>query len=477
MSSPPPGGAVVPPGRAVGTAGEAVVPPGGVIVPPGGAVGTAGEGSVPPGEGVGTAGKAADTAGGAATSGRPLPLSRNRDFRLLWISQLASVLGSRMSYVGYPLLVLSLTGSPVLAGLIATARSAPQWLLGLPAGMLADRWDRRRLMLGCDLVRFVSLTGIVLGVLTGLLSYPVVVVVALVEGSATVLFSPAEVGALRHVVPASQLRTATARNESREYGAMLAGPPLGGALYGVAMVLPFLGDALSYLVSFSMVAMIRTRFRSAPLPATREPMLSAIGSGLRWLAGQRFLRASVLMVAASNLVGNAMPTVLVVIGHQRHVPAALIGTVLTIGGAGGLLGSVIAGWAAGRIRASWVVVGFPWVWTALLPFLLIGHGQVVVMGVVFGLMLAAAPLWNSVLATYRIVLVPDELQGRVDSACRFVSQSVTPLSPLLAGVLLEYTSIQVTLLSLLGWMFLLSVVGTLLPVLRRPPELPEPAHS
>lgn len=415
----------------------------------------------------------------AGIARQPVPLSRNRDFRFLWISQLASVLGSRMSYVGYPLLVLSLTGSPVLAGLITTARMAPQWLLGLPAGVLADRWNRRRLMLGSDLIRFVALSSVVVGLLTDLLSYPAVIVVALVEGSATVLFSPAEVGALRHVVPASQLRTATARNESREYGAMLSGPPLGGALFGVASVLPFLGDALSYLVSFSMVAMIKTPFRSAPLEASRKgSILAGVRDGLGWLWRQRFLRASVLMVAASNLVGNAMPTTLVVIGHDRHVPAAVIGTVLTIGGAGGLLGSVIAGWVANRVKASWVVVGFPWVWTALLPWLLIGGGQMIVMGVVFGLMLAAAPLRNSVLSTYRIVLVPDELQGRVDSACRFITQSVTPLSPLLAGVLLEYTSVTVTLLCLLAWMVACSLVATVLPVLRRPPELPaEPAHG
>ncbi|MDQ2835885.1 MAG: MFS transporter [Actinomycetota bacterium] len=406
-------------------------------------------------------------------SDRPVPLSRNRDFRLLWVSQLASVLGSRMSYVAYPLLVLSLTGSPVLAGLIATARAAPQWILGLPAGGLADRWDRRRLMLGCDLIRFLALSCIVVGLLTGLLGYPVVIVIALIEGSATVLFSPAEVGALRHVVPASQLRAATARNESREYGAMLAGPPIGGALYAVASVLPFLGDALSYLVSFVTVSMIRTPFRSAPVDRSGPgSLVTGVRDGLRWVWRQPFLRSSVLMVAGSNLVGNAMPTALVVIAHERGTSAAVIGTVLTLGGLGGLVGSVIAGWAADRVPASWVVVGFPWVWAALLPLLLISHGQVLMMGAVFGLMLAAAPLWNSVLATYRIVLVPDELQGRVDSACRFLTQSVTPLSPPLAGVLLEYTSITITVLAMFGWMLMLGVIGALLPTLRHPPDLP-----
>ncbi|UOZ02731.1 MFS transporter [Amycolatopsis sp. WQ 127309] len=402
----------------------------------------------------------------------PVLLSRNRDFRLLWVSQLASVLGSRMSYVGYPLLVLSLTGSPVLAGLVATARGAPQWLLGLPAGFFADRWDRRRLMLTCDLVRFVALASIVGGLATGWLTYPHIIVVALVEGSATVLFSPAEVGALRHVVPASQLRSATARNESREYGAMLAGPPIGGTLFSIAALLPFLGDALSYLVSYVTVSMIKTRFRSAPVPDTKAlSLVSGVRDGLRWLFRQPFLRGSALMVAATNLVGNGMPTLLVVIGHESGTPAAVVGTVLTVAAVGGLLGSFAATWAAERIPASWIVIGFPWVWAALLPILLVA-GNIVVMGVVFGLMLAAAPLWNSVLSTYRIVLVPDELLGRVDSACRFISQSATPLSPLLAGVLLQFYGSTTTVLVMLGWLVLVALVGTVVPALRHPPVLP-----
>ncbi|MFE0019385.1 MFS transporter [Amycolatopsis sp. NPDC059021] len=414
----------------------------------------------------------AGEAGTADPPKPPVPLSKNRDFTLLWVSQLASVLGSRMSYVGYPLLVLSLTGSPVLAGLVATARGVPQWLLGLPAGLFADRWDRRKLMLTCDLVRCVALTSIVAGLATGWLTYPHVIAVALIEGAATVLFSPAEVGALRHVVPAVQLRSATARNESREYGAMLAGPPIGGALFSVASLLPFLGDALSYLVSFTTVSMIKTRFRSAPAPDTKTlSLFSGVRDGLRWVVRQPFLRGSILMVAATNLVGNAMPTLLVVIGHESHTPAAVVGTVLTLAGAGGLIGSFAAAWAADRIPASWVVIGFPWVWAALLPVMLV-TGDIIVMGVVFGLMLAAAPLWNSVLSAYRIVLVPDALQGRVDSACRFFSQSVTPLSPVLAGLLLQYYGSTTTVLVLLGWLLLVALAGTVVPALRHPPALP-----
>ncbi|MGF1426684.1 MFS transporter [Kitasatospora sp. LaBMicrA B282] len=402
-----------------------------------------------------------------------VPLGRNRDFRLLWISQLASILGSRMSYVAYPLLVLALTGSPVLAGLIGTVRAVPRWLFGLHAGLIADRFDRRRLMLTCDLVSFVAVGSIVVGLATGVLGYWQIIVVALVEGTAAILFTPAEVGTLRHIVPAGQLRTATATNEAREYGAMLAGPSIGGALFAATRWLPFAGDALSYLVSFATVSAIRTRIPPPPPPAEGSRFkFRGVKEGLNWLMRQRFLRASVLMVAASNMVGNAMPTLLVVVAHERGSSPALVGLMLTLSGAGGLLGSMFAGWAADRVSASTVVVGFPWVWAALLPLMLL-PGNIVLLGVVFGLMLAAAPLWNSVLATYRIVLVPDELQGRVDSACRFFSQSVSPLSPLVAGVLLRYTDSTTTLLACFAWMVALGIVGLLVPVLRHPPEIPD----
>jgi len=95
-----------------------------------------------------------------------------------------------------------------------------------------------------------------------------------------------------------------------------------------------------------------------------------------------------------------------------------------------------------------------------------------VLGIVFGLMLAAAPLWNSVIFTYRVVLVPDELQGRVDSSCRFVTQSTAPLGPLLAGVLLEYGSATLTILALTGFTAVVGLVGAATRSLRHPPDIP-----
>ncbi len=403
---------------------------------------------------------------------RPVPLRRNRDFAKLWVGQFASTLGSQTSYVAYPLLILGLTGSPLLAGIAGTARAVPQWALGLVAGALVDRWDRRRLMLICDVVRLLALSTMVIGLTTGIAGFPLIVAVALVEGSATVVFSPAETTALRHVVPATQLREASARNESREYAAMLSGTPLGGALYSIASFVPFLFDAVSYLVSFLSIFLIRAPFRDEGPAGARQPIVASVADGVRWLWRQPFLRGSTVMVAATNLVGTALPTTLIVIATNNHVPPVAIGLILTMGGVGGLAGSVVAAWAARRVSPAWVVLGFPWVWAALLPLLLLRGSTVWVLGIVFGLMLAAAPLWNSVIFTYRVVLVPDELQGRVDSSCRFVTQSTAPLGPLLAGVLLEYGSATLTILALTGFTAVVGLVGAATRSLRHPPDIP-----
>src|SRR5207248_5349483 len=161
---------------------------------------------------------------------QPRPLGRNRDFLLLWTGQAVSVFGTRVAAIAYPLLVLSLTHSPAKVGLVSFANWIPAVLFGLPAGALVDRWDRRRVMIWCDLGRAAALASIVVALDAGVLTYPQVLAVAFCDRALGLLFGPAEVSALRHVVAPTQLARAIARNESREYSALLVGTPAGGAL-------------------------------------------------------------------------------------------------------------------------------------------------------------------------------------------------------------------------------------------------------
>jgi MFS family permease len=211
-----------------------------------------------------------------------VPLRRNAGFRLLWIGQLLSDAGSQIGLLAYPLLILALTHSAVLAGVVGTARAGTRLCLQLPAGALADRFDRRRTMIICDTMRAVLMTLLGLLIVARLASWPVVLVVSLIEGGASALFDPAATAALPGIVPDGQLEEAWAATEARTYGASLVGPALGGVLFGLGRAVPFLADAVSYAVSFGTVYRIRGRFRPQQA-AERKALWREVADGLELL--------------------------------------------------------------------------------------------------------------------------------------------------------------------------------------------------
>ncbi|HEV2457480.1 MAG TPA: MFS transporter, partial [Ktedonobacterales bacterium] len=178
-------------------------------------------------------------------AGKPRSLWRNRDFALLWSGQAVSTLGTRMSALALPLLVLALTRSPAQAGLVAAARLLPYLLFSLPAGALVDRWNRKAVMIRCDVVRWLALGSVPLAFALGRLSVVQLYLVAFVEGTAYVLFSLAEVSALPRVVPESQLPRAWSLNETSDASGQLLGPGVAGFIIGLARTTPG-GAALAY---------------------------------------------------------------------------------------------------------------------------------------------------------------------------------------------------------------------------------------
>jgi MFS family permease len=180
----------------------------------------------------------------------------------LWTGQVVSTLGTRVTSVAYPLLVLTLTHSPAKAGIVGFAQTLPYMLFFLPAGALVDRWNRKRIMLAADAGRALALGSIAIALAFGSPPFAQIVAAAFVEGSLYVFFRLSESAALPQIVPKPQLPTAVARNQARDQGADLAGQPLGGALFGIGHMLPFLADAVSYAISFASLLFIRPAFRA-----------------------------------------------------------------------------------------------------------------------------------------------------------------------------------------------------------------------
>src|SRR6266849_6570247 len=174
------------------------------------------------------------------------PLWRNRDYLLLWSGQTVSSIGSGVSQLAFPLLVLALTHSPAQAGIAGALRTLPYFIFTLPGGALIDRWNRKWVMILCDAGRALSLGSIPVAFVLGHLTIVQLYIVALLEGTLYVFFDLAETASLPRVVSREQLPAATAQNNVTFGITTLLGPPLGTVLYSVGRFLPFLADAVSY---------------------------------------------------------------------------------------------------------------------------------------------------------------------------------------------------------------------------------------
>ena len=397
----------------------------------------------------------------------PVPLWRNRDFTLLWSSQVISTVGTRVTSVAYPLLVLLLTGSPALAGVVGFAQTLPFLLLYLPGGAWVDRWDRRRTMVACEIGRTVALGSIAATAVIGgvhAVTIAQLAAVAFVEGSLFVLFDLSEGAALPRLVPAAQLPTAVAWNQARTQGADLVGQPLGGVLFAIAPALPFAVDSVSYLVSGGAVAAIRTRLQGERA-ATVDRLRSRIAEGVRFVRRSAFLRETVVIVGWINLVFNGSFLVVIVRAQRLGGSPGQIGLMLAALGAGGILGALAAPAIQRRLSGRVVLVAIAWLWTGLGVVLAFAPSLVWLAVLVFALTLFGAP-YNVVIAARMYQLVPEQIFGRVRSVGRIVAWGTIPIGTLLGGVLAERLGAAPALLVFGLAMIPVAIASTVSPGMR-----------
>ncbi|HEY9391960.1 MAG TPA: MFS transporter [Mycobacteriales bacterium] len=399
-----------------------------------------------------------------------VPLRRNRDFLLLQAGQLLSATGSQSALVAYPLLVLAATGSPALAGLVAFVRTLATVGFSVLGGVAVDRVDRRVLMVVSDAVRAVAIGALAVGVVLDRIAFWQILLVAFVEGTFGTLFTPASIAALRSVVPAGQLPAAVATQEARTAAASLAGPPLGGALFGLGRALPFLADMVSY--AFSMLSVMLLRAPLQPTGAAgRRRVRADLAEGWRFLWGNPFLRTTTFLFGLTNVLGPGVFLAVVVLGDRQGLSSGTIGALLAMFSASALVGSFASGLARRALSVRTVLLLELWAWPALSAFLVWPDVYVLVASMLC--VTLAVPITNSVVHGYRLAITPDRLVGRVDSVRTAVSLALAPFGSLAAGLLLSAVSARVTMLSFVAVALLLAGWGTLSPALRNAPNLSE----
>jgi MFS family permease len=362
-------------------------------------------------------------------------LARNHDFTVLWIGQTVSEVGSRASMFVFPLVAYAMTGSALVAAAAEAAHLLGLAATLLPAGVLADRVDRRRLMRvasGSGVVLYASLAA---AGATGSLTVAHLLAVAVLTGVGAGLFAPAEMSAVRSVVPAEELPTALSQNQARMHVATLLSAPLGGALYSIARWLPFAADAVSFAASWLLLGRLRTDLSPAPYDGPRRRPTRDLAEGVRFIASRPFFRVMTMWGALTNLTVNALFFVAVLRLIEGGFDAVHIGLVEAAAGLAGIIGAVVAPWLIDRVRTGRLTVLIAWSFVPLVvPMALWNQPAVVAAAIGLGMLLN--PAGNAGIGSYRIAVTPPELVGRVQSTTQFVSMSAMPLAPILAGALL-----------------------------------------
>ncbi len=395
----------------------------------------------------------ADEAGGGegTTTGRASapPLRRNRGFQLLWSGSAAYSLGSEAAEIAFPLLLLSLTGSPAWVGLFAAVQLLSAFLCGLPAGQVVDRRSPRSVLLWADGLRAAVMLAVAGAAYAQLLSVAVMLPVAAVLGAAMPFSGAARMLLLRSLVRPDQLTTALAQDEVRAHGAGLAGPPLAGLLYGFSATAALLSMGVLSLLSWATALFIRPPGEGRADGGRPGRGSGGMFAGLAALWNRSTLRAAILVVTALNTVGAPVVLLSVVVLREQSVPAPAVGVATAGLALGGLVGAALVKPLHARFRPGVILLAVAAVQVPVLAGL----------SVQLGPWWAAALLFCSTLGmpVLRVLVdilifrqVPEEHRGRTIAAVMTLFTLGAPLGALLTSLLLMLASAGTALLVLGG---------------------------
>lgn len=364
------------------------------------------------------------------------PIWKHRDFMLLWGGQFISYIGTQISTISFPLIILALTGSPAQAGIIAGIRGLVYMLWAIPAGALIDRWDRKKVMIIGNLGSGLTLLIIAMGALSKTISLPLLYFLCVVEGTFFVFANLARYTSFIRVVPRNKFAPATAQWAASSNLALLIGPPLGGFLYQtVGAFVTFLIDAVSYFLNVLLIFLIRT-----PLQVPnqqRKKIHHEIQEGIQWLWNQPLLRFMNFSIAGRNILESGLYLLIILLAKQLHASSLVIGMLFACGAIGGIVGSIIAAKLHGRFTLRQLLVT-----ATLLNFIIfvlyLFAGNILLLGLITITIYAVSPLFDVTASAYIAESVPDDIKGRVSSLSRLLELGATSAGFFITGILLEW---------------------------------------
>ncbi len=376
-------------------------------------------------------------------------------YRKLFGASTISNLGDGVGTLAYPWLASAVTRNPLLIALVAVAQRLPWLLFSLPAGVVTDRYERRRLMVAANTARAVvtlavaalvlsessglpvpgELDDAALTVPTNLGLYIVLLAATMVLGTAEVLYDNTAQTIMPSLVADDHLERANGRLWSAEQVTnTILGPALGAFLLTVAFSMPFFFDAISFALSAVLILLIPKGPASSVVE--RKPWKSELSEGFRWLWHHELLRPLAIILGFLNLLFALSGATLVLFAQEVLDTSTLeFAFLATAGAAGGIVGGWSASWVSARLGPG------PSLWSTLI----VGGLTSVATGlasdwpiawVMFALSMFVAVLWNVITVSLRQSIIPDHLLGRVNSVYRFFAWGMMPIGALVGGAII-----------------------------------------
>lgn len=395
---------------------------------------------------------------GTAASPQAASLWRNRDYMSWWAGETISLLGTYMSAVAFPLLVLFTTGSVLGAGTIAAAGRIGLLATMLWGGVLADRYSHKAIMVVGSLLQALVMAVVTDFIRAGHPPIALLVFAGLISGLLSGVVNGAELPALRRIVPKAQFADRAAQQQGMQTAAMLVGSPLSALLFTVARWLPFGADALSFAAAALGSALIRRPLGPERHLATRGPgVLADLRDGVRLVRRNAFLRYTAVWIAIANLVGNSFSLLLIALLKYRGADPQTIGVIVALVMAGGIAGSLLTGRIIRIFSAHRAFLVGNWASVVLLTVAaVVPHAWQT--GAATCVEVAASVPMAAVSQAYTARLIPDRFAGRVGSVMSFSGQSLTWVGMLLVGAFADGFGAPTATLVFAG--FMLPVAAT-----------------
>lgn len=377
-----------------------------------------------------------------------------RAYWKLWSATAISNLGDGVAGVAYPWLASAVTRSPLLIAAAGFASRLPWLVFTLHAGVITDRFDRRKLILGMDLFRgaLTVIVGVVvllnrdslpslneLSSITDLETnwalYLTLLLASFLFGLAEVLRDNSAQTLMPSVVAEENLEKANGRMWSAEsLTNSFIGPPLGSLLIGISIFIPFFFDAVSFFVAVALIATIGGSFRPvSQKPREKLNFKSEIKEGFSWLWAHPLLRPMAIILGFMNGVGSMVTATYILFAQEVLKTSVFVFAVLGMAAAvGGIIGGLLAPKISEKFGSGpslWLAMILAPVGTVIIGFT--STWQVVWVVTVFQTI--AAVLWNTITVSLRQSIIPSHLLGRVNSVYRFFAWGSIPIGMFLGG--------------------------------------------